>query len=114
MSCIYGTWVNEKTCPVCGKTFIVHSENWAYKFRTGNHFTHVCSWHCYRVQERINEQKRRSRKPINRAILCGKGEEIKSLLTAGIRPTEICRRLEVSYATINYWKSKMKAEEEAV
>lgn len=114
MTEIYGTWANEKVCPICGKDFIVTSESWAYKIRAGSSFRYFCSYHCFREQERRNEEKRKNRKKLDRDTMCGKGDDIKSMLLEGVRPVEICRKLSVAHGTISYYKSKLRAEGYAI
>lgn len=39
---------HEKTCPVCGKAFIVGRAGWAYKIlpKHSNRYTYLCSYSC--------------------------------------------------------------------
>ena len=48
--------IHERTCPVCGKTFVVSSSGWAYKIRPkhSNRYTYLCSYSCLnRERERM-------------------------------------------------------------
>ena len=45
--------LKEKTCPMCGKTFIFR-EHWAYKIIKDTHVTNYCSWTCMRKVEKEN------------------------------------------------------------
>lgn len=45
--------LKEKTCQVCGKTFIFR-DNWAYKILKDKHVTNYCSWSCMRKVEKEN------------------------------------------------------------
>lgn len=45
-----------KTCPVCGKVFILESMDWTYKTtkyfaKKRNETKYFCSWHCMRKDE---------------------------------------------------------------
>ena len=45
-----------KTCPVCGKVFILESMDWTYKTtkyfaKKKNDTKYFCSWHCMRKDE---------------------------------------------------------------
>lgn len=54
-------WANEKTCPVCGKDFIMsHADLWTYKIDS----RYYCSWTCYRKAQKMKKaaKKRRERK----------------------------------------------------
>lgn len=48
--------IRERTCPVCGKTFVVSSSGWAYKIlpKHSNRYTYLCSYSCLnRERERM-------------------------------------------------------------
>ena len=51
------TWV-EKTCPICGKVFIPHTDDWVYKRRTHEKVTvYFCSWGCLNKYEQQHPKK---------------------------------------------------------
>ncbi|MGM9682450.1 MAG: helix-turn-helix domain-containing protein [Eubacteriales bacterium] len=48
--------IRERTCPVCGKTFVVGQYGWAYKIlpKHSNRYTYLCSYSCLnRERERM-------------------------------------------------------------
>lgn len=48
--------IRERTCPVCGKTFVVGRAGWAYKIlpKHSNRYTYLCSYSCLnRERERM-------------------------------------------------------------
>ena len=106
---LYGTWQNEKTCPVCGKTFVISTEEWAYKERKDNKFRFFCSWKCFRKNELIQDEKKARRKPVSYQSAVGKADDIKECLIAGMRSTDICKKLGVCNASVNYWKKRLEA-----
>ena len=105
----YGTWANEKTCPICGKEFPVSTEEWAYKERYKNKFRYFCSWKCFRKNEQMAAEKKANRKPVPHKSAVGKADDIKSRLISGMRATDICRELNVCNASVNYWKKRLQA-----
>ena len=57
---------SERTCPVCGKIFVVHYvDDWVYKRQFFNDKFILCSWKCFRIKEQEMEtmRKKRGRKP---------------------------------------------------
>lgn len=101
---IYGTWANEKVCPICEKTFVVSPE-WAYKM--GPRW--FCSWHCLRENERRIIAKNVARKkPHPENINRGHGPEIMAMLSKGYGSTDIKKALGVDYSMITYYRHRME------
>ena len=60
------SYINELTCPVCGKSFVCQYEStWAYKQQFNNRKMVFCSWGCiskFRKQTGYKPTKRGRRK----------------------------------------------------
>ena len=97
-------WV-EKTCPICGKTFIPHTEEWVYKRRVTHERTYYfCSWHCLQDFEKNHP------KP----LAIEQREKLIELIKKGMGTSDIVRTLGVDRTKVRYWKEKVgKVEDEA-
>lgn len=50
-----------KKCPVCGKLFPLPPEN-VYKLSINDRVTHFCSYSCFRVEQKKQEEKHKKKK----------------------------------------------------
>ena len=48
MDSVYG----ERHCTRCGKEFLIHDGEWAYRASNGKNAILFCSWHCLRAWEK--------------------------------------------------------------
>ena len=94
------SWV-EKVCPICGKTFIPHTEEWAYKRKiTHENTKYFCSWGCLQNFENHRE------KP----LAIQQREEIIKLIKKGMSTSDIVRTLGVDRTKVRYWKERVAKE----
>ena len=42
----------ERICAKCGKEFLIHDGQWAYRANVGSGYKLFCSWHCLRAWEK--------------------------------------------------------------
>ena len=45
----------EKKCPVCNKTFIRRTKEWAYKINHNQRIRYFCSWTCLQTFRKENK-----------------------------------------------------------
>ena len=96
------TWV-EKTCPICGKVFIPHTDDWVYKKRTHEKVTvYFCSWGCLNKYEDQHPKK----------IAVEQREDIIKLIRKGYKTAEIVRTLGVERSKVRYWQERVAKEVE--
>jgi len=94
------TWV-EKTCPICWKVFIPHSESWAYKRRTHEKVTvYFCSWGCLQKYEQQHPKK----------IAIEQREAIIKMISQGKKTADIVRTLGVDRSKVRYWQERIARE----
>ena len=100
---------DDKRCPVCGKSFCVMSDEWAYKRRksNGSAFNYFCSWKCLRTDER----KREATQKKSSTSAKGSGEDIMRMIIEGKKNHEICKTLGVASGTVSYYRGRMNETE---
>jgi DNA invertase Pin-like site-specific DNA recombinase len=89
----------EQHCTRCGKEFICHNNEWAYRSGPGNSARLFCSWKCLQAWRQEKPRKRERQERIRQAI------------ADGLNPREICRLLNEEPSVVRYWWNKVKAEE---
>ena len=89
----------ERLCPICGRTYILY-EDWAYKKHKGTSEMLFCSWKCLRKYE--NEELT----PFERR------ENIKQAIRDGLTNAEISKLFGEYSRKIDYWRKKLKEEDE--
>lgn len=87
----------EKECPICGKTFLPLSQEWAYRWHFNGKLMVFCSWGCMRKFEKERDKKQ------NRNVTV---ENIWKMLAAGEYPKFISETLGVPIKTVEYYKEK--------
>ena len=88
-----------KKCKLCKKEIIVYGDDWAYKREVKHHVTnYYCSWKCFRLSEQTQNRRKKGNPKSEHA------EEICRMLAENHTPKEICEKLGVSLATVQYWR----------
>ena len=88
----------EKTCPVCGKLFITHGEEWGYTGYSKGRKKFYCSWGCLRKSEKGKQSPLERRQIIIQAI------------RDGLTNREIYALTGEDLTRIAYWRKKLSNE----
>lgn len=96
-----GLSYSEKTCPYCGKGFIVNSpSDWVFKRNFHGADRMFCSWSCVRAWD------------VKRGTKAERRERIIAALNEGMDVDEICKKLEVDRSNVVYWKNKLGGKDD--
>ena len=93
----------EKKCPICGKIFIPHGEDWVFKRRLSNkRMEYLCSYGCTNKFDLQHPKK----------MAVEQREEIVKLIRKGWKTSDIVRTLGVERSKVRYWQERIAKEEE--
>lgn len=101
----------EKTCPECGKTFLVNwPEHWVYKRTVKNTVMYFCTWKCFRSFERSNERKKCGKM---RLVTDEQKKEAVQIVLNGGDPRPFLEELGVKAPDVMWYeiKNKVKLED---
>jgi transposase-like protein/YHS domain-containing protein len=92
---------SERTCPVCGRKFIITSQ-WTYKLIVKGHTTWFCRYNCVRAAERKLNDKKVGR---NKTMIANKpkSEVLEADLRAGLPIPNIAKKYGCTTTTIHNW-----------
>lgn len=90
---------HERKCAVCKRKFIIYPD-WVYKRGDHEHCKVFCSWKCLREFDAGHGDSREMKNKIIQA------------LKDGLTVREISVLLGVDYSRVNYWKEKLRKEQE--
>lgn len=51
--------MTEHKCPVCGRRFYTHNDDWLYKLTINNILTYFCRYKCWRQAQAERDEKRK-------------------------------------------------------
>jgi len=94
MTVSWDSFGTERECPICGKQFLSHGEDWGYKRSE----IYLCSWSCLRKWDLNHGDRYGMQAVICRMIIDGKSN------------ADIVAATGASKGRIGYWRNKLRVE----
>ena len=88
----------DRTCPICGKVFLLYEETWVYKRRPNQKPTeYFCSWGCMQKWDQLHPRK----------MAIEQRDEIIHLIEQGKGISEIVRTTGADRSKVRYWMDRV-------